>query len=257
MANNVTIISPYVWQIFILTFVVTSPITALAQSTPQTLLERRSDQVLNQTSRAEQTSQIDVGRLPAAIEVNEITNLVYVANSDSNTVSVISGDTHTKIVEDIPVGERPFALSVDAGSGTVYVANSYSDGISVIGDLLKVIARVTFHVNPINAGEIICSGETYRTEQYYHLYSGAQCIAKSKDGYEFVNWQENLEDNSIPRITDEAELNITKFGTFTANFKQIPPLVSQDNLINFVFGIIGGIIVLVVGVLIQKRRKGK
>ena len=42
------------------------------------------------------------------IDVNVGANTVYVANTDSNTVSVIKNNT--KIGEDIPVGKNPIAI---------------------------------------------------------------------------------------------------------------------------------------------------
>jgi hypothetical protein len=86
-----------------------------------------------------------------------------------------------------------------------------------------------------------------------YVYSGAQCIAKPNEGFEFVSWEENLEGNStqpiqvscpaytwdsfILAVTDffgdkpdepEAKLNLTKFGTFTVNFKELPPPVPEE-----------------------------
>ena len=63
---------------------------------------------------------------------------VYVANYDSNSVSVINTTTHSKIGEDIPVGDNPRAmalavnLNVDTYSDTLYVSNFGSNSVSVI-----------------------------------------------------------------------------------------------------------------------------
>jgi YVTN family beta-propeller protein len=94
--------------------------------------------------------------MPARSFVNqssEETSTVYVANEGSDTISVISGENHTKIVEDIPVGDFPVAIGVNQETSTVYVANQDSNGISVIdGVANKVVAGVTFQVNPFNSG---------------------------------------------------------------------------------------------------------
>ena len=91
------------------------------------------------------------------------------------------------------------------------------------------------------------------------------CIAKPNKGFEFLSWEENLKYNSTQLITvshpssttisdsisdsfenvgkflgiwdllgiphtveDEAILNVTKFGSFTANFKELPSPVPPE-----------------------------
>ena len=58
-------------------------------------------------------ANIRVGDRPVDIAVNPATNLIYVANSGSNTTSVIDGSTN-KLVRDIQVGAFP--LGVDCES---------------------------------------------------------------------------------------------------------------------------------------------
>jgi YVTN family beta-propeller protein len=59
------------------------------------------------------------------------TNTVYVANAISNSVSVISGKTHT-VTATITVGSTPAAVAVNPATGTVYVTNAVSNTVSVI-----------------------------------------------------------------------------------------------------------------------------
>ena len=111
------------------------------------------------------------------------------------------------------------------------------------------MARITFQVSPFNSGSILCNDLTNPSPlgMHVYVYSGADCTAKSNPGFEFVSWEENLEGNAtqlirssrsefpwdsfVLAVTDlfgdkpdkpEAKLNITKFGTFTANFKEAP-----------------------------------
>jgi DNA-binding beta-propeller fold protein YncE len=51
---------------------------------------------------------IPVGEYPVFIAVNEFTNMIYVANDVSNTISVINGtaNNNTKLREDIQVQEN-------------------------------------------------------------------------------------------------------------------------------------------------------
>jgi YVTN family beta-propeller protein len=66
----------------------------------------------------------------AAINDNEDTNLIYVANWDSGTVSVISGENNTKI-KDIEADD-PFSTAVNEDTNTVYVGNEMTNTVSVI-----------------------------------------------------------------------------------------------------------------------------
>ena len=225
---------------------------------------------------------IPVGKFPVAIGVYDgfveeefivldiLEEIVYVVNSGSNTVSVISAENNTKIGEDIPVGEGPVDIDVSGNAGIVYVVNSGSNDISLVDRIAnKVVAGIAFIVNPLNSGIILCDGLTTPSPigQYIYVYSGAQCTAKPNEGFEFYSWEENLEGNSTQPIKlsrsasawdslvlgvidffgdkpdePEATFSITKFGTFTANFKELPPAVPSEYWIPL-YGIIASTIV--------------
>ena len=159
-------------------------------------------------------------------------------------------------------------------TNTVYVANSGSDSVTVIdGKANEVVAGVTFHINPFGSGRILCDGlnTPSPTEQYTFVYSGDECKATPNEGFEFASWEENLAGNSTQLINvsrpistwdshdwavvtfpqdnasliakflradelvaPQATLNITKFGTFTAIFRELPPAVPQEYQILFV-----------------------
>jgi YVTN family beta-propeller protein len=65
------------------------------------------------------------------VGVDPSTGTVYVANEDSNTVSVISEATGT-VTATIGVGSSPCGVGVDPGTHGVYVANDVSNTVSVI-----------------------------------------------------------------------------------------------------------------------------
>jgi YVTN family beta-propeller protein len=210
---------------------------------------------------------ITVGENPTDIAYSS--GFVYVANRDSNTISVISPENNTNI-KNITVGDSPTDIAVDYRTNTIYVAHVGSDSISVIdGTTNKLVAGVTFQVNPFNSGVILCDGLTTPSPigQYTYLYSGAQCIARPNEGFEFVSWEENLEGNSTQPIQvsrsattwdsfvlavidffgpkpdePEATLNIAKFGAFTANFKELPPAIPSEYWIPL-YGIIASTVV--------------
>ena len=197
--------------------------------------------------------EIPAGELPISIAFREDISddfedhsTIYVVNRDSNTVSAISAENNTKI-KDIPVGDNPTGIEISSNSDTIYVANSDSNTVSVIDGIAnEILAGVTFQVSPFNSGVIRCDGLTTPSPvgQYVYVYSGAQCTADPNAGFEFVSWEENnLSDNSSQTLSvwrpsyldsffkffnpnsdiPEAKLNVTKFGTFTANFRELPP----------------------------------
>jgi YVTN family beta-propeller protein len=75
------------------------------------------------------------------VGVNPTTNRIYVANVDSNDVSVIDGATNTEIDTDgnpangitrIPVGSNVLGVAANPATNRIYVANPLSNNISVI-----------------------------------------------------------------------------------------------------------------------------
>lgn len=75
-----------------------------------------------------------VGKNPSDIQINQATNKIYVANSGSNTVSVIDGNSGT--LKTIQVGLDPLSIAIcgnkiyvtnGGGSNTVSVIDSDND----------------------------------------------------------------------------------------------------------------------------------
>src|SRR5437763_11987827 len=61
---------------------------------------------------------IPVGKTPIGVAVDPLTNEVYVANSVTGTVSVISALTN-KLTNNVAVGAGPYAVAVNPLSGNV------------------------------------------------------------------------------------------------------------------------------------------
>ena len=223
---------------------------------------------------------ITVGKGPSAIAANILVNKIYVANKIDDTVSVIDATDDNNInIKNITVGKGPSAIKVDSTTNTTYVAN-YDDGtISVIdGETDKVVDGVKFEINPFNSGHIECDKDKstdkvkiivpLSASKQSYINAGSKCIAKPSQGFEFVSWQENLNGNSTqmlqaapaPSVLDsildlfhmkpdkpEATLPITKFGSFTANFKALPPPVPAEywtTLFGFVLTTILGTVLI-------------
>jgi YVTN family beta-propeller protein len=72
-----------------------------------------------------------VGELPTGIAYNPKNNYIYVADSGSNTVSVI--DTRSnKQINPILVGELPTGIAYNPKNNYIYLTNSGSNTVSVI-----------------------------------------------------------------------------------------------------------------------------
>lgn len=65
---------------------------------------------------------IKVGHHPTAITINAAGTHAYVANTDSNSISVIDLNTH-EVMATINVGERPGKVKINPVTGWIYVSN--------------------------------------------------------------------------------------------------------------------------------------
>jgi YVTN family beta-propeller protein len=76
------------------------------------------------------TKTVAVGKTPYALAVNPVTNKIYVANKDSNSVTVIDGATNSTTT--VAVDSLPYAVAVNPVTNKIYVANRGSDTVTVI-----------------------------------------------------------------------------------------------------------------------------
>ena len=76
---------------------------------------------------------IPVGSLPWGVAYDSGNGEVFVTDSNTGNVSVIS-DATNKVVATIPVGSNPVGVAYDSGKGEVFVTNEYSNSVSVISD---------------------------------------------------------------------------------------------------------------------------
>jgi YVTN family beta-propeller protein len=92
------------------------------------------------------TQSIDVGYSPVGIVYNPDGDSVYVANSGSDTVSVINGVTNN-VTATILVGSKPTALAYDSYHHLLYVTNCDSNNVYVINvDTNKVVPNLAISV---------------------------------------------------------------------------------------------------------------
>ena len=76
-------------------------------------------------------ASVPVGTAPTGIAVNPATNLVYVSNTGSNTVSVIDGATNA-VIKTISVGHQPTTVVLYAPANLIYAYNSADSTLSII-----------------------------------------------------------------------------------------------------------------------------
>jgi YVTN family beta-propeller protein len=97
---------------------------------------------------------VNVGVFPSSLAYDSASNSIYVANTGSNSVSVISGSTNN-VITTINVSGAVDAVAYDPTSNTIYAANegivsrsgNISSKVSVIsGATNQVIASVTVGV---------------------------------------------------------------------------------------------------------------
>ena len=103
--------------------------------------------IVNQRNLLNQHPEVLTDYTPSRIAVNEDTNTIYVTNQNSNILSVISGENHTKInyvlvgdestyteEENMPswIFHKYHNIAVNEDTNTIYVTNPNSNILSVI-----------------------------------------------------------------------------------------------------------------------------
>ena len=135
----------------------------------------------------------------SALAIAQEGSVIYVTNEDSNTVTVISGDTH-EVIATIPVGKRPRGIKVSPDGSVFYVAVSGSpkcpptmddeecekmvadksaDGIAEVNAVTQEVVRILpsgsdpeqFDVN-WETGRLYVSNEDTHTSSILDLNSG-------------------------------------------------------------------------------------
>lgn len=118
-----------------------------------------------------------VGESPIGVATDPVLQLIYVTNSDSNTVSVFKTDIN-HVPTTIPVEENPTGVAVDYYSKNAFVSNRGDDTISIInGNTLKVIQTLKVSGSPFGVGF------NYKTRQVYvALSNGNVAIIREGNG---------------------------------------------------------------------------
>ncbi|NRA97846.1 MAG: beta-propeller fold lactonase family protein, partial [Planctomycetes bacterium] len=106
------------------------PVTSTAASGSVSVIDTFSGKTLG---------TVDVGLHPCALAMDESQKLLYVANANSDTISVIDFDKRKVVktipvrpLKDLPFGCIPNALSLTADGKRLYVANGTNNAVAVV-----------------------------------------------------------------------------------------------------------------------------
>ncbi|RAV17658.1 S-layer homology domain-containing protein [Paenibacillus contaminans] len=104
---------------------------------------------VSQAEASASSSNAAAGRGPHAVAVNPDTNRIYVANVDSDNVSVLQdSDGGIVTVATVEVGTTPYALALNPVTNKIYVANADSDTVTVIDGVTNNAVEVEVGIQP-------------------------------------------------------------------------------------------------------------
>lgn len=175
-------------------------------------------------------SEIEVGLLPCNMVLSPDGSLLYVANANSDMVSVIDVSTDkvlksidTKPVAELPFGSAPNALVIDSSGKTLYVANGANNLLSVI-DLStdKVIGLIPTGWYP---GAVLLnkSGTDLIVANVKGI--GGRWAERSKGGF---NSHDHMGSVSFIPVPGKEELN--KYSLQAAANMRLPKIVEAMNV---------------------------
>ena len=149
---------------------------------------------------------------------------------------MINESSNNNKTHNISVGTSPNSIADNPTTNKIYITNLVSNSVSVIDSLSdKLAVGVKLVIHPANSGKIFCKindiDNEYPSGIYLFLDTGTICRAESNKDFQFTGWVKNLDQNSTIRLNDiGAELTVNRFGTFTANFKPLPPPIPPEYL---------------------------
>lgn len=114
---------------------------------------------------------VPTGTSPWGVAVDPLNGNVYVANDNSQNVSVINS-TREEVIASIPVGANPCGVAVDPENGDVYVANGGSGNVSVIdGATNSVITSVGVMGGPCSIAVDSSTGQIWVSSEVGSCFS--------------------------------------------------------------------------------------
>jgi YVTN family beta-propeller protein len=101
---------------------------------------------------------VDIGTNASSVAVNPETNMIYVSNLDSGTVSVINGSTNS-IASTVNVGDGPTSIAVNPKTNTIYLLCYDNSRLCVLDGNDKSIKILT-DKNYISADDLAIDSKT-------------------------------------------------------------------------------------------------
>jgi len=103
------------------------------------------------------------GISPIGLAIDSGKSELFIANSWSNSVSILSDASH-HVVGSVSVGSQPAAVVYDSGKGEVFVVNSNGSSVSVVSDSTnRVVATIPIGTLPNSAAYDPRKGEVFVT----------------------------------------------------------------------------------------------
>jgi YVTN family beta-propeller protein len=165
--------------------------------------------VIDEISRKVQ-NRVSVGNFPydiAVYRLNSITDLIYVTNTGSNTVSVINSSLvleppvriESKVIKNITVGRTPAGVAVDQQKGLVYVTNKDSNTVTIIDTSTNNVTRtIPVGIAPVGVAVNNVTGKAYVSNTFDNTISVIDASASAINKIIQVN--PNINPNiQIPR----------------------------------------------------------
>jgi YVTN family beta-propeller protein len=157
---------------------------------------------------------IGTDSFPVGIAINELTNMIYVANEMSNTVSVING-INDNIESTVFVGVTPYGVAVDPLTNRIYVTNIGSDSISVIdGSTNAVTATIEDVTSPVSLNVDSLNSWIYVTNIDTNTLSKINAITNRIEQNITVGKYPYSVDTDLGR---EYKIYVTNFGSNTVS----------------------------------------
>src|SRR5437867_4390195 len=130
-----------------------------------------SDQQTSSGTEVALKADVPVGGAPTAIVYDPSNNMIYTADSASDTVSVIDAASD-KVITNIPVGIEPTAIVYDSINSNIYVADTGSNNIVEIStEDNSIVATIDVGLQP--------SGIAFdqANRELYVSYSGSNTVS--------------------------------------------------------------------------------
>lgn len=101
---------------------------------------------------ADTVAEIEIGKHPAHVVIDQQGRFIYATNSEDDTISVIDA-AQKKVVKTIKTGKYPHGLRMSPDGREIYVANVNDGTVSVISTAeQKEVARISVGKSPVQVG---------------------------------------------------------------------------------------------------------